>query len=96
MYMFSEWCAFLYDCNLEGQLWLHVHRVSGEYMRWRLGISQPPAFAADPANADLRLAELLREQHYEGGAVLSVVSEENIKKIISMLHFIVSEELNLN
>ena len=97
-----EWEDFLYSCDLEGQLWLHVNRVGAAYICWRLEILEPQtggdkvqkmmdAFAADPTNADLRLAEFLSEQHYGAGAVLTVVSEENIGKIIRMLHFIVRE-----
>ena len=104
--MLTIWEDFLYDCGLEGHLWLHVNRVGCTYICWRFVISEPRiaghkvqkmthAFAADPMNADLRLAEFLREPHYGAGAVLSVVSEENIRRIIRMLHFIAGEKPNI-
>ena len=101
-----EWHEFLYSCDLEGQLWLHVNRVGWAYVSWRMGMATTPfgpqseaqkmldAFAANPAKADQRLAEFLAEPHYGAKADLSAVSEKNKEKIIRMLRLIVSEKPN--
>jgi hypothetical protein len=95
-----QWEDFLYECDLWGQMWTHVNRVGTAYICWRLQIGEVDdmmdAFRANPAMADVKLAEFLSEPHYGAKGVLSTISTENIEKIIVMIHFIVAEKPNPN